>query len=112
MDRLIHIIKTLPQPGRRLENGLALRMTKADCFAVLSASRVAQPPGEQEMEILQKCILEIWNPSHIWRGRVTMRTRMVDGRLIEDHIWRLYWSSERLELVHEEAVQELLPFQE
>lgn len=57
------------------------------------------------MQILCRAVLEIWRPSHVWRGRVEIRRRHWQGRQVEDHIWRLYWPIEVLELVHQTAVQ-------
>jgi hypothetical protein len=108
MDALTYTLKTLPDAGKRLEGGLGLRISRGNGFAVLGASRAGVPPSVKEMEILKDCIVEIWRPSQIWRGRVTSRRRVVDGCLFEDFIWRLYWPLEDLELVHETAVQERL----
>lgn len=108
MDALIYTLKNLPENGRRLDGGLALRLTKGNGWAVLGCSRVGQPPSEQEMKVLTEAVVEAFGPQRIWRGE---KPSPVAYQGAEHYVWRLYWSLERMEQVYEDdATQEKFPF--
>lgn len=104
MEKLIYILKNLPPSGKRLDGGLALRLSRGNGWAVLGCSRVGQMPSEQEMETICKAVVEVWRPAQVWRGGKG-KVLVVKGEQVEHFIWRLYWTLETLELVYELSIQ-------
>ncbi|MCB8942527.1 MAG: hypothetical protein H6658_02005 [Ardenticatenaceae bacterium] len=105
MNKLVPILKNLKPEGKRLNGGLALRITRGNGMTVLGCSRVEQAPSEIEMKTVMEAVIFLWQPSHIWRGHISVSRSGGE----EHHIWRLYWPIEKLEEVYAEPVQEELP---
>jgi hypothetical protein len=104
MEKLIYILQNLPLRDERLKNGLALWLTRGNGWAVLGCSRVGVSPSESEMDTIQRAVVEAFGPQRIWRG--PMPTEPVTYHEVDHYIWRLYWNSERIELVYEELIHE------
>ena len=111
--RLIYTLKNLPQNGRRLPGGLALRLTKGNGMTVLGCSRVGVQPSETEMETIVEAVVEAFGPTAVWLASRPERKEVAylpDGEetaVSEVHyIWRVYWPEEALRPAWAQGMQQ------
>ena len=112
--RMIYTLQHLPPNGRRLEKGLALRITQGNGMAVLGCSRVDVEPSLVEMGVMVTAVAEAFHPSVIFIAEAPVRkeiARLVgETAVLEIHyIWHIYWPLAGVKLA--EVVDKELPKQ-
>ncbi|MBP7041730.1 MAG: hypothetical protein KBE23_03250 [Chloroflexi bacterium] len=112
--RLIYTLKNLPQNGRRLPGGLALRLTKGNGMNVLGCSRVGVQPSETEMAVIVEAVVEAFGPTAVWLASRPERKEVAwlpDGEetaVSEVHyIWRVYWPEEKMRLAWQPSAEQM-----
>jgi len=112
--RLVYTLKNLPENGRRLEGGLALRITRGNGMAVLGCSRVGVAPSETEMEVIVEAVVEAFGPAAVWMAAGPEKKEQAwlpegeDTAVVEVHfIWRVYWPVEKLQLVWRPSAEQM-----
>lgn len=112
--RLVYALKNLPENGRRLRGGLALRISRGNGMNVLGCSRVRVPPSETEMETVVAAVAEAFEPSVIWQAagpevkEVAWLPEGEETAVVEVHyVWRVYWAEERLTAVWRPSAEQL-----
>ncbi|MCB8986913.1 MAG: hypothetical protein H6661_04095 [Ardenticatenaceae bacterium] len=113
-SRLVYALKNLPENGRRLPGGLALRITRGNGMAVLGCSRVGVAPSETEMEVIVEAVVEAFEPAAVWLANQPVRkevARLADGdetAVVEIHyIWRVYWPEEKMRLAWRPSAEQM-----
>ena len=113
-SRLVYALKNLPENGRRLKGGLALRISRGNGMAVLGCSRVRVAPSETEMEVIVEAVAEAFGPAAVWLAAGPERKEVAwlpDGEetaVVEVHfIWRVYWPEEKMRLVWRPSAEQM-----
>ena len=113
-SRLVYALKNLPENGRRLPGGLALRITRGNGMAVLGCSRVGVAPSETEMEVIVEAVVEAFGPAAVWMSAGPEKKEQAwlpegeDTAVVEVHfIWRVYWPVEKLQLVWRPSAEQM-----
>lgn len=99
MNNLITILRNLPREGKRLPNGLALRLSKGNGVFVLGCSRVDVPPSDAEMQIIARAVQEAFMPPLMYKGGRPSVKAVSGQRGRLHHICRLYWLEEDVTVV-------------
>lgn len=116
-SRMIYTLKHMPKEGRRLDGGLALRISKGNGMNVLGCSRVGVEPSLAEMEVMVTAVKEAFGTAVVFVGERPERReipRLVgNDALLEVHyIWRIYWPVESVRpaevVVRERPLQKML----
>jgi len=112
--RLVYALKNLPENGRRLQGGLALRITRGNGMAVLGCSRVRVAPSETEMEVIVEAVVEAFEPSAVLLAAGPERKEQAwlpegeETAVVEVHfIWRVYWPEEKMRLVWRPSAEQM-----
>ena len=115
--QLVYALRHLPENGRRLRGGLALRLSRGNGVTVLGCSRVRVPPSETEMETVIAAVAEAFEPSVIWlaaepeKKEVAWLPEGEETAVVEVHyIWRVYWPEEGLRAVWRPSAGQLTLF--
>lgn len=98
-SRMIYTLKNMPKEGRRLDGGLALRISKGNGMNVLGCSRVGVQPSLAEMEVMVTAVKEAFGAAVVFMGEKPERREIArlegNDALSEVHyIWRIYWPVE------------------
>ena len=102
-SRLIYIIRNLPDAGKRLPHGLALRISKGIGMYVCGCSRIGTEPSLIEMRTILECLEEIYAPEFTvmddepTRREIPRWVEAQEAAVVDVHfIWRIYWPAEKV----------------
>ena len=119
-NRLVYALQNLPPNGRRLEKGLALRITTGNGMNVLGCSRTGVEPSLTEVQTVITAVCEAFGVSlsAVLMEKKPVRreiARMVEETAVSEihYIWRVYWPVEGVVMASEmaEEVTEGRPLQ-